>query len=222
MNYLKVILLGVVNTEPEDSINYRIAACLLENIDAIGGYSATQIASLCNVSKAAVSRFCRHIGLEDFLDLQLMYRQFAVSNGKKFCFPEKNQSSSIVEDYFVSAINDTERLMKTIDTDVLLSLVDDLAAYKNVAAFGHMQSGNVAHTLQHDLTDANKFIFSSHRFGRQKEYILAADRQTLLIIFSSSGTYFDRMFQSDLRNCAKITLHISGIITVPFVLGDEL
>ena len=65
--------------------------------------------------------------------------------------------------------------MKTIDTDVLLSLVDDLAAYKNVAAFGHMQSGNVAHTLQHDLTDANKFIFSS------------------------SGTYFDRMFQSDLR-----------------------
>lgn len=198
MNYLKILLLGAINTEQEDSANYQIAKCLLEHIDELGNYNATQMAAMCHVSKAAVSRFCRHLGLEDFLDLQIMYRYFAKSRDEKFRFERTEKEGNLIVDFISASIQTLQDMRDSIDESIAMELVDDLSHYENIAAFGHMQSGNIALGLQHDLTDAGKYIYSSHRFGQQKKYILSAVEDTLIIIFSATGHFFEHAFQSEM------------------------
>ena len=75
------------------------------------------------------------------------------------------------------------------------NLVKDIYQYKKVAAFGYMQSENIALNLQFDLQTSGKILFTCIKFINQVEYIQNADEETLIIIFSESGTYFDRVFQ---------------------------
>lgn len=74
MNNTLTLLLGVINHSPADSINYRIADDLLHHIRDIEHLSTSYLAKQCHVSKLAISLYCKSIGLEDFLDLQLMMR----------------------------------------------------------------------------------------------------------------------------------------------------
>ena len=57
-----------------------------------------------------------------------------------------------------------------------------------------MQSESVACNLQFDLQTSGKLIFSCFNIKDQAYYITDADENNLIIIFSESGTYFDRIF----------------------------
>ena len=73
-------------------------------------------------------------------------------------------------------------------------LVQEISSYQKIAAFGYMQSESVACNLQFDLQTSGKLIFSCFNIKDQADYITDADENNLIIIFSESGTYFDRIF----------------------------
>lgn len=81
----------------------------------------------------------------------------------------------------------------SIENDIK-DLVDDIYEYQKVAAFGYMHSENVALNLQYDLQTSAKPVFTAIKVANQAEYITNADEKTLIILFSDSGTYFDRIF----------------------------
>ena len=199
MDYLTLILLGVLNSEPEDSAYYFIADYLLKNIGSLDQISSSGIADQCNVSKATISRFCKYIGLLDFLDLQLLCRNSSGPLNNKFDFPHSSEETDCADMYLEQSARVLEEIRKQIDIKQLEQLAKEIHKYPKVAAFGHMQSGNVAFNLQHDMTANKKYIYSSHRFGRQKEYILEAGSDTLIIIFSATGRYFEHAFGKNYR-----------------------
>ena len=82
--------------------------------------------------------------------------------------------------------NDIEKQINT--------LVQEISSYQKIAAFGYMQSESVACNLQFDLQTSGKLIFSCFNIKDQADYITDADENNLIIIFSESGTYFDRIF----------------------------
>ena len=59
---LPIVLLSELAAGPEDSYNCRIAAWLLGHLGE--QVSADDVARGCYVSKSAVSRFCRDIGVD--------------------------------------------------------------------------------------------------------------------------------------------------------------
>lgn len=219
MRYLNLILIGVLNTEPEDSIDYRIAKFLLEHIAEFEKYNATRIATECNVSKAAITRFCKHIGIEDFLDMQILYRISSHSTRQtKFLFEGRGSSDNLGLDYLESSKRVIETLESRIDWKILDELVEDIRRFERVATFGHMHSGNVALNLQHDIFLTGKYLFSTHRFGKQRDFILHSDEKTLLIIFSATGDYFDRTLPPGFKIRPKIYLiTVSKIDPKPYV-----
>lgn len=73
-------------------------------------------------------------------------------------------------------------------------LVIDIYQYKHVAAFGYMHSQNVALNMQYDLQTSEKMIFTRIKFADQIDYISHSHEDTLIIIFSDTGTYFNRVF----------------------------
>ena len=74
MYWLRIALFSIIDREEKDSNSYIIARYLLENFNSLSGVSLTEISKNCNLSKAAVSRFCKELGLMDYIDLQMLIR----------------------------------------------------------------------------------------------------------------------------------------------------
>lgn len=193
---LVIILLSTINTEPKDSNNYKIAKYIIENLHNLEDCTISQLAKSCYVSSSSVSRFCRDIGLSDFNELRIQVARIPLAlqqAANKFLYKEFDDN--FCSSYLKSV---TDNLSSAFDSSLIQSKIDllvkDLHSYKKVAAFGYMQSENVALHLQYDLQTSGKPIFTRLKFVDQVEYIKSADENTLIIIFSDSGSYFDYVF----------------------------
>lgn len=193
---LIIILLSTINGEPKDSNNYKIAKYILENIRNLENYQLTDLAKKCYVSNSSISRFCKDIGLQDFNELKYQIAKYSVESKNiksKFNYLT-NDGSNIFDSYISSVISNLEQLKsKNIDSSIN-ELVDDIYKFKKVAAFGYMQSENVALNLQFDLQSSGKIIYTCYKVIDQQQYITTSNDENLIIIFSESGSYFNRIF----------------------------
>ena len=89
---------------------------------------------------------------------------------------------------------------RDIDKDFLNSFVDFLKQAKKASKFGLLKAGAVAFNLQGDLLMLNKQVYTNISYSQQIQYIVAADEDDLIIIFSYTGAYFD---YQDLRALKK-------------------
>ena len=204
---LVIILLSTINTEPKDSNNYKIAKYIIENLHTLEDCTITELSRNCYVSSSSISRFCRDIGLSDFNELRIQVARIPLAlQQASHKFSYKEFDDSFCSSYVKSV---TDNLFNAFDSreieDKIQLLVNDLYTYKKVAAFGYMQSENVALNLQYDLQTSGKPIFTRLKFVDQVEYIKAAKEDTLIIIFSDSGSYFDYVFNrtTPFKNTAK-------------------
>lgn len=194
---LMIILLSTINSEPKDSNNYKIAKFIIENIHDLEEFTLIDLAKKCYVSNSSISRFCRDIGLKDFNALKNQIARYAIEHEHakgKFHFKDY-PAATLSQSYILSVMNNLKLLSKSHIHFDIENLANDIYKYNKVAAFGYMQSENIALNLQYDLQTNGKILFTCIKFIDQVEYIQNADEQTLLIIFSESGTYFDRVFQ---------------------------
>ena len=66
--------------------------------------------------------------------------------------------------------------------------------------FGLLKAGSVAINLQGDLLMLGKQVYTNISYTQQMQYILTADENDLIIVFSYTGSYFD---YQDLRALKK-------------------
>lgn len=193
---LTIILLSTINSEPIDSNNYKIAKYLLENLHSLEDLSISDLANECFVSNSSISRFCKEIGLNNFNTLKSQIIQIPLKYryaNNKFNFQPFDS-----ENPFKSYINSITDNLNNLYTDKLYqqinSLVKDIYNYQNIGAFGYMHSESIALNLQYDLQTNGKLIFTHIKFTNQIEFINNATKDTLIIIFSESGSYFNRLY----------------------------
>ena len=195
---LIIILTAFLNSEVYGSNNYKIAKYIIENVDSLEDCSISELASRCYVSNSSVSRFCRDIGLRDFSDLKNQVSKYQVlrdTASQKFDYKRgKDNDDKSYIDYIINNLN---LLKNSLDYRAVNELVRDIYHYEHVAAFGYMQSENIALNLQYDLQTKRKFVYTCLKYADQIDYIKNADETHLIIIFSDSATYFKRAF---LRN----------------------
>ncbi|MEG0276514.1 MAG: hypothetical protein RR630_05755 [Coprobacillus sp.] len=192
MNNTLTLLLSVKNKESIDSINYKIADYLLRNLGQLNHMTTSFLANECHVSKSAISRFCRNIGLEDFIDLQVMARTPLQDPQEKFYIPFNED----INNYYIDNVQKELPSLKNIDIDELIA---DLYRYENIYLMGHMQSSLPAYNLQFDFAHIGKHTSCIEDVVRQKEILTHADKNDLIIVFSSSGSFFKHSFIRDLK-----------------------
>lgn len=188
---LAIILFSTLNTEELGATDYRIARFMLDNIRNIQHYTISQFAKECFVSNSSVSRFCRTIGFNEFSELKGQLYKVADVSQTKFCFSGK-EHSQLLTAYVDAVTSNLEKLKNSLDMAAINTLVQEIHAYPKVAAFGSLQSHQVALNLQADLFSSNKIIDTNIKFSDQLHYMNQADEKTLMIIFSKSGEYFSR------------------------------
>lgn len=183
---LPIILLSELAAGKEDSYDCRIASYLLGHLGQ--DVSIDQIAKDCYVSKSAVSRFCRNVGLEDFIELKELLR----SSEKAFeiLYPSanaKNQITSIAQDINTCI----QKVAETIDLPAVDTLARCIRTAHRVACFGLLKAEAAALNLQSDLVMLGKNAVTKISFREQMEYLSSASEDDLIIVFSYKGIYFD-------------------------------
>ena len=189
MGYILMLLFAVIDKEKKGSTNYIIAHYILNHLGSRENFSVTSIAKACNVSKASVSRFCRCIGLQDFLDLQILIKSYVSLTEHKFHY--QHQNSHDLRDYVKSVTDKINQFNQNIDIKIILELVHDIHRYEKVSFLGMMQSGHILMNLQDDLASLRKFVYCTTDAVRIKDTIVNANENDLIIIFSARGYFFD-------------------------------
>lgn len=186
---LAIAILSTLASSEDGSTNCQIARYLLANPQE-SNLSIGELAAQCYVSSSTISRFCRGIGLADFSELKTLMRDTKWSY-EQIVAPDTTRRHALLVESVNTAINQAAASM---DNDRLMALCRDIATYDKVAAFGLLKAGVVAQNLQADLLLMGKIIETKIPFAQQATYLSRAGRDTLVIIFSYSGIYFDTYF----------------------------
>ena len=185
---LPVVFLSTIASEKNGSTNCVIDTYILEHLDEMKDIGIKEIAKKCNVAVSSISRFCKEIGLRDFVELKELLSSIDLY------FEEQSRSQSLnqrIEDYSYKINESIQMVKNTIDRRQLMKLCDDIKQYKRVGIFGLLKAGSVAINLQGDLLMLGKQVYTHISYTQQMQYIITSDENDLIIIFSYTGSYFD-------------------------------
>ena len=166
---LPVVFLSTIASEKNGSTNCVIATYILEHLDEMKDIGIKEIAKKCNVAVSSISRFCKEIGLRDFVELKELLSSIDLY------FEEQSHSQSLnqrIEDYSYKINESIQMVKNTIDRRQLMKLCDDI-------------------NLQGDLLMLGKQVYTHISYTQQMQYIITSDENDLIIIFSYTGSYFD-------------------------------
>lgn len=198
---LPIVFLSTIASEKSGSINSTIASYILDHLGEVRNIGIKEMAARCNVAVSSISRFCKEIGLRDFVELRELLLSTDLS------FEEQSVSSRLsqrTEEYATKVIESINMVKNSVDLTKIQPICDDIRKYKRVAVFGLLKAGSVAINLQGDLLMLGKQVYTNVSYTEQIKYILTANEEDLIIIFSYTGSYFD---YQDLRALKKQLVH---------------
>ncbi|MEY8353483.1 MurR/RpiR family transcriptional regulator [Lachnospiraceae bacterium 54-53] len=195
-------LLIVLNDSDLKSTDYHIAFTLLSNFYLISEMTIKEVADLCSVSKSTISKFIRKLNFEDYAEFKAAAPFVENRSGFKLNY-NRNIAEFIEENGLVSYIDiilkDVSSCKHSIDMEKIKELAGYLAEYRKVASFGLLFSELGAMDLQTKLAYNGKFIITNLNDVKQDEYINSAGDDTLIIIYSNSGSYIQRYMLSEFQ-----------------------
>lgn len=185
---LPIVLLSAIASEKNGSTNGTIAAYILTHLEEMKSMGIMEFAKNCNVSTSSISRFCKDIGLIDFAELRkiIIETQFRQdSETHDAILPNR------LLDYATKINQSIVQVANSIAENDICELVNDLKKYHKVAAFGLMKAETAALILQSDLLMCGKNIYTNLSYKEQMDYIENSSDDTLIIIFTYTGSYFE-------------------------------
>lgn len=222
MSNIRIQLLNVINRESRDSTNFIIAQYMLEHLEQMKVISTKELARECNVSKSSISRFCRKIGYEDFMELQIAIVTYDSCIDERIPDLKGNAVEEFVKTYLADSKRIVDHLEKNLDTAALEELAADLHSFSRVVLMGHVQSSLPAFSLQHYLTILHKFTYSTQDPTEQREMLEQFGEEDLIIIFSAGGRFLERVLDPmsvmERRNIPRIYMITANRVPhLPFV-----
>lgn len=202
MERLYIILLGIIQSEPNDSIDCQIANYLLEHIQDLNDITANDLAQTCQVSKSSISRFTRRAGLNDFYELKHLLHHYQ-PNLSKFDFTARSDNENSMIQYIETVSQYIHDLKYSLDFDAIEEITNDIYHYPKVIIAGSLQANSVCLNLQLNLFSSGKVAQAKVKYSELREIIDKADSQTLIIVLSSTGKFFQRLFVRDQRLLRK-------------------
>ena len=185
---LPIVFLSTIASDKQVTTNSTIATYILDHLDTMQQKGIKEMAQECNVGIASISRFCKEIGLKDFVELKELIKTTSLSFEQ---ISSKDKADERVLDYARKMEASITQVMESVSMDQVNKLVDDLVKYNKVAVFGLLKASGVAYNLQTDLLMSGKQVYTNISYNEQLEYILNAGKDDLIIIFSYTGSYFD-------------------------------
>lgn len=189
---LKIVFLSELVSSNDGTTNCQIASYILNHIDEVKQYTISELSKKCHVANSSISRFCKEIGLNDFVELKELINTTLFN----FELYSSHRDINVRSEDFIARVKDSLDLVsKSLNYEVINNLVKDIYDYEKTAIFGLLKAETVAMNLQSDLLMLGKVALTKVPFKQQLEYLKDATDKDLIIIFSYTGIYFEHTFQ---------------------------
>ncbi len=180
---------------PSNDVYAQAAKNILKNLDKVKDCSITELADLCYVSAATISRLCRKLNFESFYDFK---QQCAQSDDtfKNMYFPtfdeaKQNEESmeEIASQHYNAVIQTIQYAYENIEIDKINQIVDLVHDSKQTIFVGYYLATLNAIQFQIELTGLGKVCCGSLDIKEQVELIKNSTENDVIILTSLSGAF---------------------------------
>lgn len=187
------VLLSYINCSYKEDIYYSLGNRLLEIASTIPNSSIDTIAQLCFVSNATLSRFCRVLGFNNFVQFKegFIERPAITNYDPNFI---KQSTEDLLEasiDKWESIHTDVIEQVNSIELNILDNVVRQIHDNSNIIFLGQEILQFYGAYIQQSLLYAGKLTRTFFQDIDTYNYMKTITDPTLVIIFSLGGTYLD-------------------------------
>ena len=205
-------LINFINTSKVDDVYSNAAKMILENINKIPEYNITDVAEMCFVSTATISRLCRKLNYESFSDFKMdvtMNLRYFNHDSMRMQFDhqlpvfpvEGKTTKDLFSDHFENIVQNLRSTYEMIEFEELEKLVDLI-----------YQSNEI------ELSYLGKKCTGMYPLQSQKEVVHDLTENDLIIVSSIAGGYWQD-HPDMLREIAKSKAHkicITQVENIPY------
>ena len=222
-------LINFINTSKVDDVYSNAAKMILENINKIPEYNIMDVAEMCFVSTATISRLCRKLNYESFsdfkMDVKMNLRYFNHDSMRmQFdhqlpVFPvEGKTTKDLFSDHFENIVQNLRSTYEMIEFEELEKLVDLIYQSNEICFAGNFFTQSVSMQLQIELSYLGKKCTGMYPLQSQKEVVHDLTENDLIIVSSIAGGYWQD-HPDMLREIAKSKAHkicITQVENIPY------
>jgi Transcriptional regulators len=181
-------------------VYWNAARLILKNIYKIPHCTITDVADMCYVSTATISRLCRKLNYESFADFKndvIMNLNFFNQDAKRLYFdhqlPKKemiNEGKEIFKSHFQNIIHNLQDTYDHIQYEDLITIVDKMHDANRICFAGNFFTQTVSMQLQIELSYLGKDAIAMYPLEQQKEVYKTLGENDLIIVSSIAGSFF--------------------------------
>lgn len=194
-------LINFINTTEVDDVYSNAAKIILENITKIPGYTITDVASLCYVSTATISRLCRKLNYESFADFKMdvtMNLRYFNRDSLRMQFDhqlpvfpvEGKTTKELFIDHFENIIDNLRATFNSIQFEELEEVVDKIHDSHEICFAGNFFTQSVSMQLQIELSYLGKRCSAMYPLNGQKAVVKNLTEKDVIIVSSIAGGYW--------------------------------
>ena len=186
-------LLNFVNTAQVHDSYYDIALTLIRNYEKVRKMSIAEMADLCYVSQATVSRFCRFLGYESFKHFhEDLNHEFGILDDYTDQFRSLLRSSDAK-----AAVMYLERIRENLESVLaeenlkqIRKAADLIHDTERIAFFSHHFLWDTGRFFQSRMIMMNRYVELFQSYDNQMESARSLDENCTAIICTASGSFF--------------------------------
>lgn len=194
-------LINFINTTDINDVYSNAAKVILENIAKIPELTITDVADMCYVSTATISRLCRKLNYESFADfktditMNLRYFNRDVIrmqfDHQLPIFPVQGKTTKeLFHDHFENIIYNLRATYDTIRFEQLEEIVDIIHQSREICFAGNFFTQSVSMQLQIELAYLGKKCSGMYPLDSQRKIVQQLSSKDVIIVSSIAGGYW--------------------------------
>lgn len=181
-------------------VYWGAAKKILQNIYQIPNSTITEVADMCYVSTATISRLCRKLNYDSFADFKndvTINLNFFNQDAKRLYFDHQlparetiNEGKEIFKNHFQNVIHNLQDTYDSIQYEDLIFIIDKIHEARQICFAGNFFTQSVSMQLQIELSYLGKDCIAMYPLEQQREIFKSLGRQDVIIVTSIAGGFF--------------------------------
>lgn len=213
-------LVNFINMTNIHDVYWGAAKTILQNIYLIPQSTITDVAKMCYVSTATISRLCRKLNYESFSDFKndvTMNLNFFNQDAKRLYFDHQLPSPDILDEgkdifrnHFQNIIRNLQDTYDNIHYEDLMTIVEKIHDSKHICFAGNFFTQSVSMQLQIELSYLGKDCVAMYPLEQQKNIYKTLKNYDLIIVSSIAGGFFKDHIEA-MRELTRSSAYIIAI-----------
>jgi DNA-binding MurR/RpiR family transcriptional regulator len=210
-------LINFIDSNNIQDVYSKAAKKILNNINVIPQCSITEVAELCYVSTATISRLCRKLNYESFSDFKkdiIIDLNYFNDDTKRLIYdyqlPDTLSGKDAFHGHFENILDNLRATYNHLLYEDIEMIIDKIHDASHIYFMGNYFTQSVSMQLQIELAYLNKDCIGLYPLQEQKEALKQVEDNDLIILTSIAGSYcftnVDILREISKKKCYKIVI----------------